>query len=185
MNRCTVQPTCSHDFVTLTAICFLARQLPMIVCFAYFPKYCSGLFTSLLLYSICLKKVMQTHCWPFILPVLGMIRDTFTSRTEQKTKLTDLSKLTNDHGISSVPLGVLFALANAAGAGLGLVGAQRLPLALQTVLVLQVVLHVRLQGERRDHFKQEARAKRKNNHFLPAVSSDCLLYINQNSKNSN
>lgn len=158
----------------------------MIVCFGsifskvlFWPVYQSAFIFHLFKESDA-NTLLTTHS-----SLLEHDRDTFTSQTEQKRKLTGLSKLTNNHSISSVPLGVLFALANAAGAGLGLVGAQRLPLALQTVLVLQVVLHVRLQGEWRDHFKQAARAKRKNNHFLPAVSSDCLLYINQNSKNSN
>lgn len=53
--------------------------------------------------------------------------------------------LTYNNGIGAVPLGVLLALPHAAGAGLCLVGAQSFPLALQTVLVLQVVLHVRLE----------------------------------------
>lgn len=57
-------------------------------------------------------------------------------------------KLTGDHGVRAVPLGVVLALSHAAGAGLSLVGTQGLPLPLQTVLVLQVVLHVRLEGNR-------------------------------------
>lgn len=66
------------------------------------------------------------------------------SHSPKKTQKLNglLNGLTYDHGIRAVPLGVLLSLPHAAGAGLCLVGAQGLPLALQTVLVLQVVLHV-------------------------------------------
>ena len=56
--------------------------------------------------------------------------------------------LTHDHSVRAVPLVVLLALPHITGAGLGLVAAQCLPLPLQTVLVLQVVLHVRLEDKR-------------------------------------
>lgn len=54
--------------------------------------------------------------------------------------------LTGHHGVRAVPLGVVLALTHATAAGLSLVGTQGLPLPLQTVLVPQVVLHVRLGG---------------------------------------
>lgn len=51
------------------------------------------------------------------------------------------------HGVgAAVLLGVGVALSHRDGAGLGLVGAQSLPLLHQTVLVPQVVLHVGLRG---------------------------------------
>lgn len=83
-----------------------------------------------------------------------------TLKQTKNPKPNNLNGLTCDHGVRAVPLGVLLALAHAAGAGLCLVGAQRLPLTLQTVLVLQVVLHVWLEENRHHlshHFKRQAR----------------------------
>lgn len=80
-----------------------------------------------------------------------------------------LSGLTYDHGIWAVPLGVLLALPHAADAGLCLVGAQGLPLTLQTVLVLQVVLHVWLEENRQHlsrHFKRQARTVQRPAEFI-------------------
>lgn len=72
--------------------------------------------------------------------------------------------LTNNHSVWAVPLWVLLTPSHTAGTGLCLVRAQGLPLTLQTVLVLQVVLHVWLQ-ENRHHFshrfKQHTRASQK------------------------
>lgn len=56
--------------------------------------------------------------------------------------------LTRHDGSGAVLLGVAILHADGSGVGLGLIGAQRLPLLLQAVLVLQVVLHVGLEGER-------------------------------------
>lgn len=53
--------------------------------------------------------------------------------------------LTCHHRCRSVLLGVAVLQADGAGVGFGLVSTQRLPLLFQTVLVLQVILHVGLQ----------------------------------------
>lgn len=48
----------------------------------------------------------------------------------------------------AVLLGVAVLHADGAGVGFCLIGAQRLPLLLQAVLVLQVILHVRLEEKK-------------------------------------
>lgn len=70
------------------------------------------------------------------------------SGPDTEDQLPELPGLTCHHGVRAVPLGILLSPSHTAGAGLGLIGAQGLPLALQTVLVLQVVLHVRLRGKK-------------------------------------
>lgn len=55
--------------------------------------------------------------------------------------------LTRHHSRRAVLLCVAVSKAHGAGIGFSLVHAQRLPLLLQTVLILQVILHVRLKNK--------------------------------------
>lgn len=119
---------------------------------AYFPQCCFGMFTQMVLCSSLEHLFTNTsttftklHDPAWTVPDLRIVLTFLQKKTLKQTKKpkpNNLNGLTCDHGVRAVPLGVLLALAHAAGAGLCLVGAQRLPLTLQTVLVLQVVLHV-------------------------------------------
>lgn len=72
---------------------------------------------------------MKLHC-------SGLLNGGNSLRAKNMNMNGHLNELTYDHGVRAVPLGVLITLPHTAGAGLCLVGAQGLPLTLQTVLVL-------------------------------------------------
>lgn len=57
--------------------------------------------------------------------------------------------LTREHAAGSVLLGVAFILRRGTSGRLGLISTQSFPLLLQTVLILQVILHVRLRKRKR------------------------------------
>lgn len=112
---------------------------------------------------------MELHCSALVNGGNILTAEHKERQKKKKIEHGNLSGLTYDHGVWAVPLGVLLAPSHTAGAGFCLVGAQGLPLTLQTVLVLQVVLHVRLEENRHhlsSNFKQQARTIQKSAEFI-------------------
>lgn len=126
------------------------------------------------LFTTISATLMNMVCFPLDLWMVGTFSQQENTKKQNKTKLNGhLNGLTYDHGVWAVPLGVLLALPHAAGAGLCLVGAQGLPLTLQTVLVLQVVLHVRLEDNTdhlSSHFKGRAKTMQQKTNLSLNVS---------------
>lgn len=82
-----------------------------------------------------------------------MNRLTKRKREGEDEKTRWLACLTRHNGGRAVLLGIAVLRADGANVGLRLVGTQPLPLLLQPVLVLQVVLHVGLWGDKRSRFQ--------------------------------